>query len=50
MKKIIYCRNCIIPDTRPNIYINRKTHLCSVCSPLIDKQKKINWGLRKKYF
>ena len=50
MKKIIYCRNCIIPDTRPNIYINRKTHLCSVCSPLIDKQKKINWGLRKKIF
>ena len=51
MKKIIYCKNCILPDTRPYIFINKKTQLCSVCRPLIDKRKKkIKWSSRKKVF
>ena len=50
MSKFIYCKSCILPSTRPNLNINSKTNLCSVCSPLNDKAKKVNWNLRKKEF
>ena len=45
-----YCKKCILPSTRPNIYISKKTNVCSVCSNLNVVKKKINWNIRKKEF
>ena len=50
MNKILWCKNCILPSTRPNLDINKETNLCSVCNPIINKSKKINWEKRKKEF
>ncbi len=50
MHTIQYCRKCILPNTRPNIFINKKTKICSVCSSLIITKKKINWKFRKTEF
>lgn len=50
MTKIIYCKNCILPDTRPNLYIDKISNLCSVCSKLNNKEKKKNWKKRSIEF
>ena len=50
MKKILYFKNCILPNTRPNLFLDSKHLLCSVCKPLKDKKNKINWQKRKKEF
>ena len=50
MEKILYCKNCILPNTRPNLFLDSKYLLCSVCKPLKDKKSKINWQKRKKEF
>lgn len=50
MNKINYCKNCILPDTRPNLFLDLKTNLCSVCEPLKNNIKKINWKKRNKEF
>mgnify|MGYP001194005468 CR=1 FL=1 len=42
-----YCNNCILPDTRPNIFINPEGLCNSKCSSSL---KKINWKKRKKDF
>ena len=39
-----YCKNCILPDSRPNIII-LKDNICSACNSHINK-KKINWKKR----
>ena len=50
MIKIHYCKNCILPSTRPNLYLDKTTNLCSVCKPLRFKRNKINWPKRAKEF
>tara|TARA_B100000886_G_scaffold339213_1_gene303993 strand:- start:2125 stop:3261 length:1137 start_codon:yes stop_codon:yes gene_type:complete len=45
-----YCINCILPSSRPNLFIDNKTNLCSVCEPLKDKKNKINWKKRRIEF
>ena len=31
MKKITYCKKCLYPDTKPNLFIN-KEGVCSACT------------------
>ena len=50
MKKIIWCKSCILPNTRPNLFIHKKTGLCNVCNPILNATKKIDWNKRKKEF
>ena len=45
-----YCKNCILPSTRPNIFLDRISNLCSVCKPTKIRKKKINWSVRAKKF
>lgn len=45
-----YCKNCILPDTRPNLNLNKKKLLCSVCNSLFVENDKINWKQREKDF
>ena len=47
MKKIQYCKKCILPNTRPNLFIEENDLVCSVCSNVT---KKIDWKKRKKEF
>ena len=49
MANILYCKNCVLPNTRPNLYLDKVSKLCSVCKPIINK-KKINWKKRAKEF
>ena len=44
---MIYCNNCILPNTRPNIFI-LKNGVCSACDYHL--KKKINWNKRKSDF
>ena len=48
MTKLKYCKNCILPSTRPNLHINEEGN-CSGCA---SKEVKvdINWADRKKQF
>ena len=50
MNKILWCKNCILPSTRPNLDIDKETNLCSVCNPIINSSKKIDWKKRKNEF
>ena len=52
MTKLIYCKNCILPNTRPNLYLNKLTNLCSVCVSLKNNKgkNKINWSKRERQF
>lgn len=45
MNEIKFCKNCLIPNTRPNITLN-KNQICDVCVG----KKKIDWKKRKKKF
>ncbi len=45
---MIYCNNCILPNTRPNIYILPSGE-CTACNSHF-KNKKINWKKKKKDF
>jgi N-acetyl sugar amidotransferase len=42
-----YCKNCILPDTRPEIIINKKG-ICSACERFGSQD--INWKIRKLEF
>jgi N-acetyl sugar amidotransferase len=50
MKQIIWCKSCILPNTRPNLHFDKKSNLCNVCSSGSKEEKKINWIKRKKEF
>ena len=50
MSEIIWCKNCILPNTRPNLNINEETILCSVCDSTINNGKKVDWEKRKEEF
>ena len=45
MHKLEFCKICLIPNTRPNIFFNKKD-ICNVCST----KNSINWTKRKKEF
>ena len=49
-KTIQYCKNCILPSTRPNLFLDKSSSLCSVCKPLKLRKKKINWSKREEEF
>ena len=46
--KIKYCNNCVVPNTRPDIFFN-KQNMCSACNNSKNKIK-INWSKREKEF
>lgn len=46
---IKYCRNCVVPNTRPDISFD-ESGICSACNNANVKRKKINWVSRKKDF
>jgi N-acetyl sugar amidotransferase len=43
---LIYCKKCVLPNTRPNINID-VNGICDACK---NKRKKIDWVVRKKLF
>ena len=43
-----YCRKCIIPDTRPNVFI-LSDGVCTACNSF-DLKKKFNWKKKKYLF
>ena len=45
-KKMKYCRNCLLPDTKPDLTFD-DTGLCSACSAY-DARPTIDWESRKK--
>ena len=45
---INWCSKCILPDTRPNLFLN-KNRVCNACSQSKEKEK-INWVERQKKF
>lgn len=47
--KIRYCKNCLYPETKPDLTFNEKG-VCSACVAAEDKHKGINWEQRKKDF
>ena len=50
MFTIKYCKFCVLPNTRPNIYFNFKNNTCSVCNSLMNKKIKISWKSREIKF
>ena len=48
MKKITYCKKCLYPDTKPNLFINKKG-ICSACRNYLNRTT-IDWENRKKLF
>ena len=42
-----YCKKCVLPDTRPNVFINSSGLCNSKCS---SNPKKINWTKREREF
>ena len=44
--KINWCSNCLLPDTRPNIFIYNNG-ICNACS-FGKKKDKINWSKKKR--
>ena len=45
---IEFCKNCIMPNSRPRIEFNKKG-VCNACTNYIEKQS-IDWAERKKLF
>ena len=45
---MIYCKKCIIPNTRPNVFI-LPDGVCTACKSFINK-KKIDWREKKIEF
>ena len=43
---IIYCKRCIMPSTKPDLFIDEKG-ICSACRSY-EQRKEVDWGLRKK--
>ena len=44
-----YCKNCILPDTRPGVTIG-DDGICSACHGHQDKENKIDWAARAEAF
>ena len=48
MSKLKYCKSCILPNSRPNLYIGSEG-VCNACLSN-SKKKKVNWEVRRKNF
>lgn len=48
MSLINYCKRCLYPDTKPDLYINDQG-VCSACIAF-DERKNINWSVRENQF
>ena len=46
---LVYCKNCVLPNTRPNNFLN-KNGICIACENHKISNLKINWKKRKKEF
>ena len=46
--KLIWCKNCLLPNSRPNLIIESNGN-CSACNNFFNK-KKINWKEREQEF
>ena len=50
MQYLKYCQRCILPNTRPNLFTDKFSSLCSVCSAIKKRKKPINWIKKKKIY
>lgn len=46
---MIYCKECVLPDTRPGIVIDNMG-VCNACKTAKEKNNTINWEKREKAF
>ena len=46
--KLIWCKNCLLPNSRPNLIIEKNGN-CSPCNNILNKNK-INWDKREQEF
>ena len=46
MNEIKYCKNCVIPETRPNTEIDDNGY-CTACKYFWEREK-VNWSIRKQ--
>lgn len=44
-----YCKNCILPDTRPNIILDENS-ICNACNQFENQKLQINWKKREEKF
>ncbi|HYF02553.1 MAG TPA: N-acetyl sugar amidotransferase [Patescibacteria group bacterium] len=44
-----YCRNCVLPDTRPGLIIG-DDGVCNACKNSFEKKNKIDWVARERSF
>ena len=47
MLSMKYCKNCILPDTRPNIILD-ENGICNACNQFNNQKLKINWKRREE--
>src|SRR5437764_5819534 len=40
-----YCKRCVMPDTKPDLFIDEEG-ICNACRSY-EQRKEIDWGLRK---
>jgi N-acetyl sugar amidotransferase len=48
MNKLIYCKKCLYPNTKPHLFLNNEG-ICNACTS-IENKKNINWEKRKDQF
>ncbi len=46
--RLLWCKNCLLPNTRPNLFIE-KNGFCSACNNFL-KKKNVNWKKRENEF
>lgn len=49
MKEIIYCKKCLMPNSRPRIGFDREG-VCNACRYAEEKWKDVDWEARRKEF
>ena len=47
--KLRYCKNCLFPETKPDLYFNEEG-TCSACIAAASKDKGIDWKQREEDF
>jgi N-acetyl sugar amidotransferase len=43
---LVYCKNCVMPDTKPDLHLDEKG-VCNACRSY-EKRKEVNWDVRKQ--
>lgn len=46
---MLYCKNCVLPDTRPNLII-MNDGICNACHSWVEKKENIDWQERENNF